>query len=122
MVERDLSTKLAIINDPRKVEVEISRVDRAKFGGPDWNAWAISVTERFDCCVELDIMIGRATADIIMKMLAAGKPAYLYMLNLPSPIGIFRKITEVASINPEDWQSGWMVVTQQMNHYLQGRR
>lgn len=89
-----------------------SRVDRAKYGGSDWNAWSDSVARRYQACIELDINVGRATADVVNKMLALKKPVYIHESH-GDKSGFLHKVTGVIDINPEDWQNGWQLCTRE---------
>lgn len=97
----------SVLMPDRVLSLAISRVDRAKFGGNDWNAWSDSVVKRYDFAIELDLTIGKATADVVTKMIRARKPVYIHLDRGEDKTGSLQKVYGVTVINPEDWQAGW---------------
>jgi hypothetical protein len=80
----------------------------ANCGG--WQQWAEFVATsrdfttrkpRYEAIVCISEEVGRATADIVKKALAYGKPCFIWKFQALSPI------VSVEDTDPENWKSGW---------------
>ena len=90
------------------------RENFSRCGG--WTEWAQDVgagvdymfrTPRFNAIVVTTEHVGRATADIVRSALGARR-----MVTLLQPDRSFCSITGVQTVDEENWQSGWRMVTE----------